>query len=189
MVNATPDMARYCCAVIHSKLRGEKTPEPPASITNEPSPIFVSLKTLDGDLRGCIGNFSAEPLHKQLRDYAVAAAFQDNRFPSVTLAELPMLSCSVCLLHSFEKAHRWDDWEIGVHGIRIRYKNYSATYLPSVMPEQRWDHIQAIRSLMRKAGCGEEVSDAILNELDVTRYQESKSTVAFKSANLGSLPC
>nr|CCC95909.1 unnamed protein product [Trypanosoma congolense IL3000] len=185
MAEAIPEMPKYCCAVIYNKLRGEGPPEPPAGVTNDPYPVFVCLKTLDGALRGCIGNFAAEPLHKQLKDNAIAAAFQDTRFRPVTLKELPSLTCSVSVLHSFEQAARWDEWEVGTHGIRIRYKSYSATYLPSVMPEQGWDHGQAIRSLLKKAGYLGDVSEALLRELSVTRYRESKCTIAFNSINTG----
>lgn len=54
------------------------------------------------DLRGCIGNFVALPLRAQLKDYAYAAAFDDHRFGPIELRELPHLSCTVSLLHSFE---------------------------------------------------------------------------------------
>ncbi|KAH8603390.1 putative AMMECR1 [Trypanosoma vivax] len=185
MVVATTGMAQYCCAVIHSRLRGERPPEPPADIPNDPCPIFVTLKYLTGELRGCIGSFAAEPLHEQLKNYAIASAFQDSRFRPVALGELHSLSCSVCLLHTFEKASSWKDWQIGTHGIRIRYKSYSATYLPSVMPEQGWDHFQALESLLRKAGYTGQVTETVLNDLTLTRYQESKAGTTFASLNIG----
>ncbi|KEG14749.1 ammecr1 [Trypanosoma grayi] len=181
MVEATPDMARYCFAVISSRLKNEKIPNAPEGIPNDPCPIFVSLKTLHGRLRGCIGNFDAEPLHEQLKRYAIASAFEDSRFPPVELKELPSLTCSVCLLHSFEKAANWKDWVLGVHGIRIKYKHYGATFLPSVMPEQGWDHKQALHHLLKKAGYSGDVTESVLNEVDVTRYQESKADVCFAS--------
>ncbi|ORC88436.1 ammecr1 [Trypanosoma theileri] len=184
MVGATPEMAAYCFAVIVSKLKNEPIPQVPQGIPNDPSPIFVTLKTLNGNLRGCIGNFSAEPLHDQLKNYAIAASFEDSRFPPVELNELPSLRCSVCLLHSFEKADNWKDWVIGVHGIRIRYQVYGATFLPSVMREEGWDHLQTLQHLLAKAGYRGEVTEAILNQVEVTRYQESKASVEFASLKL-----
>jgi AMME syndrome candidate gene 1 protein len=42
------------------------------------------------------------------------------------------------------------------HGVIIEFeiggRNYSATYLPDVAMEQGWDQLQAITSLIKKAG-------------------------------------
>ncbi|KAF5223179.1 hypothetical protein ECC02_003718 [Trypanosoma cruzi] len=185
MVEATPDMAKYCFAVISSKLKNEAIPEAPQSISDDPCPVFVSLKTVDGALRGCIGTFAAEPLRGQLKNYAIAASCEDSRFRPVELSELPSLSCTVYVLHSFEKAANWKDWVIGIHGIRIRYKNYSATYLPSVMSEEGWNHTQTLNHLLRKAGYGGDVTESFLDKVEVTRYQESKASVDFLSIHSG----
>ncbi|RNF05641.1 ammecr1 [Trypanosoma rangeli] len=181
MVEATPEMAKYCFAVISSQLKREAIPTVPQSIPNEPCPVFVSLKTIDGALRGCIGTFTADPLHEQLKNYAIAAACEDSRFNPVELSELPSLSCTVYVLHSFEKAADWKDWVIGVHGIRITYKSYSATFLPSVMSEEGWNHEQTLRHLLRKAGYGGDVTESVLDKVYVTRYQESKASIDFLS--------
>ncbi|RNF11588.1 ammecr1 [Trypanosoma conorhini] len=185
MVEATPDMAKYCFAVISSELKKEAIPKAPQSIPDDPCPVFVSLKTVDGALRGCIGTFSAEPLREQLKNYAIAAACEDSRFPPVELSELPSLSCTVYVLHSFEKADDWKDWAIGMHGIRIRYKSYSATFLPSVMSEEGWNHEQTLRHLLRKAGYGGAVTEAVLDKVALTRYQESKASIDFLSIAAG----
>lgn len=182
MVEATPEMAKYCISVVASKLNRESIPKPPACIPDDPCPVFVSFKTMDGSLRGCIGNFNPEPLREQLKNYALAAAFDDSRFPPIELHELSLLKCTVYLLHSFEKAKNWKDWEIGVHGIRIKYRNYGATFLPSVMSEYGWDHKETLVNLLNKAGYRGEVSDSVLSAVEVIRYQESKA-----SADLSSL--
>jgi AMMECR1 domain-containing protein len=50
------------------------------------------------------------------------------------------LYCSVSLLVSFESVDHYRDWIVGVHGIRIEYrqnhKSLSAVYLPEVAREQ-----------------------------------------------------
>jgi AMMECR1 domain-containing protein len=53
--------------------------------------------------------------------------------------ELPLLHCSVSLLHDFERAATPTDWELGRHGINIEFKDpvsgkrRHATYLPEVI--------------------------------------------------------
>ena len=40
------------------------------------------------------------------------SAFGDYRFKPITLSEIPNLQCSVSLLHSFENARDYKDWEV-----------------------------------------------------------------------------
>lgn len=47
------------------------------------------------------------------------------------------------------------------------------------MREQGWDHEQTLKSLLRKAGYKHSVSAALLEQVQVTRYQAFKHTVAF----------
>lgn len=184
-VLATPELAAYCFQVVHARLVGRPMPPVPAGIPNDPSPIFVTFKVLPHeDLRGCIGNFSPSPLHKQLQDYAQIAAFEDTRFSPITLQELPKLACTVSLLHSFEVCRTWDDWTVGKHGIRFYYKNYGATYLPSVAEEQGWNHIQTMKSLLLKGGYRGPVDDELLNSLEVSRYQVSLASVKFTDVKI-----
>lgn len=68
--------------------------------------------------------------------------------------------------------------QIGVHGIIIEFSDsggnfYSATYLPQVASEQGWSHLEAITSLMLKAGFRRSVTQAMLGALKVTRYRSS----------------
>jgi len=107
------------------------------------SPLFVTWKIRSGshwDLRGCIGTFSPLPLKKGLEDYACTSAFDDHRFDPISKAEVKHLQCTVSLLTDFEEAKDWKDWEVGKHGITIKFKangrSFSATYLPSVAEEQ-----------------------------------------------------
>ncbi|MFN2530005.1 MAG: AmmeMemoRadiSam system protein A [Pyrinomonadaceae bacterium] len=70
------------------------------------APCFVSLKTSDGDLRGCIG--TVEPLRETLAEEIVAnainAATHDPRFLPVREDELPTLHYSVDVLLPAEPA-------------------------------------------------------------------------------------
>ena len=78
-------------------------PEPtehPRGILATRAPCFVSLKTLDGELRGCIGTIepSKDTLAEELVANAVSAAIHDPRFPPVTPEELSNLRYSVDVL-------------------------------------------------------------------------------------------
>src|SRR5689334_15964298 len=64
-----------------------------------PSGAFVSLHTLDGDLRGCIGSIVAvEPLCLAVASSAVHAATRDPRFYPVRADELPSLQIEISVM-------------------------------------------------------------------------------------------
>ena len=69
------------------------------------SPLFVTWNTRSSrpgrapHLRGCIGNFSAMPLHDGLAEYALIAAFNDSRFKKIQKSELESLECGCVQLH------------------------------------------------------------------------------------------
>lgn len=74
--------------------------------------------------------------------------------------------------------------QIGVHGIIIAFSDadgefYSATYLPDVASEQGWSHVEAVTSLMKKAGFRRKVTPDMLQALKVTRYRSSKHKLSY----------
>lgn len=83
------------------------------------------------------------------------------------------------LLHSFENAKAWHDWEVGVHGITIEFNDpltgsrRSATFLPEIAAHEGWDKQTTIQHLVRKAGCIASRIDSILQSLRLTRYQST----------------
>lgn len=113
---------------------------------------------------------------------AYQSAFEDTRFAPISNHELPSLSCAVSLLTDFETAPSPLAWTIGVHGLRISFKErnrkYGATYLPNVAPEQGWTKVETMVSLMRKAGWNGRSSDwQKVGDLQVVRYQGKKISV------------
>lgn len=142
--------------------------------------MFITWKKEAGehlDLRGCIGCFSAIPL-SDMREYAMKAAFRDRRFEQISLEEVPTLHCGVSLLTDFERGADAYDWEIGTHGIIIDFdvgeQHFSGTYLPEVAREQGWSQVEALRSLVRKAGYKARIDDQFLVGIKLTRYRTSK---------------
>lgn len=65
---------------------------------------FVSIKTRDGDLRGCIGTIEPrrDTLAQEVILNAICAASRDPRFPPVSASELPELRYSVDVLSTPE---------------------------------------------------------------------------------------
>ena len=53
------------------------------------------------------------------------------------------MSVAVSLLVNFEKNKKWNEWQVGKHGIVIEFEyegeQYNGTFLPEVAEEQGWD--------------------------------------------------
>ena len=189
MASATEEMCFFCFDVLLDHLKSQESVSvtPPTCILRERSrhPLFVTWdiwreQNCEYELRGCIGCLSPLSLDK-IGEYAITSSIHDKRFPSVTLDEVPKLRCSVSLLTNYERSKRWNEWEVGKHGIIIDFKvdghNYNATYLPHVAPEQNWSVKETVVSLIRKAGYRSHstISQDFLMKIKLTRYQSSKA--------------
>lgn len=160
-------------------------------------------------LRGCIGNFEPMPIREGITEYALISAFRDSRFRRIDKSELETLECGVSLLTNFEDAQSYLDWTIGVHGIQITFphpslilsssssgaptplsstpnlpritshRNFSATYLPEVMPEQGWDKLEAIDSAIQKAGWTGTITEDLRRSIRLRRYQSKQCHVTW----------
>jgi len=72
---------------------------------NEHMGAFVTLHK-HGKLRGCIGHIRGQqPLIETVSEMAIAAAFQDPRFPAVTREELPELEIEISVLTPLKRIH------------------------------------------------------------------------------------
>ena len=109
------------------------------------------------------------------------------------MAELNAMSCTVSLLVEFEhETSGLEDWDLEIHGIEIKFKHksreYTATYLPGVVLEQRWSKLEAIRHLILKSGYKGSITKELKESIQVTRYKSLKydctyqEYVAFKNA-------
>lgn len=104
----------------------------------KPAGAFVTLK-LNGNLRGCIGNFTPDkPLFQTIQDMAIAAATQDPRFSPVKPDEIDKLEIEVSVLTPLKKISSPDEFILGKHGIYIRKGAHSGTFLPQVATETGW---------------------------------------------------
>ena len=151
-------------------------------------PLFVTWEKKKRDdsyhLRGCIGTLSPKLLVTSVGDYALISAFKDRRFNPISLSELSSLRVAVSLLVKYEECKDVFDWTVGIHGILIKFiirgVEYSATYLPEVAKEQRWDQQKTVASLVQKAGYHGTLTDDLLKTIECTRYQSSKCRVTFE---------
>jgi AmmeMemoRadiSam system protein A/AmmeMemoRadiSam system protein B len=135
-------------------IRGERlrVSEFEAELLDTPAACFVSLKTLDGELRGCIGTI--EPvetsLSEELVSNAIGSATRDPRFPPVTHDELDELSVSVDVLSGLEPA-TFADLDAEVYGVMVESEGgLRGLLLPAI--EGVTSATQQVEIATRKAG-------------------------------------
>lgn len=113
---------------------------------------FVTLHK-NGQLRGCIGyTESHAPLEQTLKDAALAAAFNDPRFPAVTADELSEIDIEISLLSPPEKIQSPEELELGRQGAILKSRFNTGLFLPQVATEQGWNLEQFMDNLCLKAG-------------------------------------
>jgi MEMO1 family protein len=116
---------------------------------------FVTLKK-DGELRGCIGRFTANsPLYQIVQEMTKSAATEDYRFSKVTESELDHIDIEISVLSPLHKIQSIDEIEMGKHGIYISKGNNSGTYLPQVATQTGWSKKEFLGHCAEdKAGIG-----------------------------------
>lgn len=113
---------------------------------------FVTLKKR-GQLRGCIGYIEGiKPLHQTIMEMAVAAAFQDPRFPPLRRDEFDQLDFEISVLSPLEELNNIEDIEIGRHGLYMVKGFRSGLLLPQVAVEHHWDREKFLMETCYKAG-------------------------------------
>ncbi|XP_021761321.1 uncharacterized protein At2g38710-like [Chenopodium quinoa] len=187
MVSANKEMAVYCFDTLVAHYNSDQIP-PPAFDEGD-HPLFVTWKKVvnggEPRLRGCIGTLEARAIINGFRDYALTSALRDRRFPPIQAKELPQLECTVSILTEYETAADHLDWEVGKHGIIIEFTDpdyntrRSATYLPEVAAHEGWTKLEAIDSLMRKAGYNGVMTDSVRQRIRMTRYQSTAFTMHY----------
>ena len=132
---------------------------------------FVTLRK-KGELRGCVGTFDdAKPLGENLVRMAVAAAFQDGRFPAIQASEIPDLRLEISILGPLKKIDSLDEIELGKHGVYVRLAHRGGTYLPDVAVEQKWSVPEFVTHCAREKA---RLSPEECAKADVYRYEVLK---------------
>jgi AmmeMemoRadiSam system protein A len=125
-----------------------------------PGASFVTLRTPDGALRGCIGSMEAtEPLVVDVAVNARRAATRDPRFPPVTPHEVDRLEVHIAVLTPLQPLavadldHLRSALRPGIDGVLVEAGRHRGTFLPAV-----WAELPAVddflRHLWAKAGLG-----------------------------------
>jgi AmmeMemoRadiSam system protein A/AmmeMemoRadiSam system protein B len=134
---------------------------------------FVSIKTNEGDLRGCIGTIepTKETLAEELITNAVSSATRDPRFPPVAPAELSHLRYSVDVLSTPEPA-KFEELDPKVYGVIVEDENgvRRGLLLPDLQGVETAR--QQIDIATRKAGIAPD-TPLKLFRFRVERYRES----------------
>jgi len=115
---------------------------------------FVTLHTLEHNLRGCIGNIQPfEPLIDNVLNNAYNAAFKDPRFPPISsIYELNNISIEISILSVPVKIDSYKLFEPGKHGIILEKLGSTSVFLPQVATEQNWNAETTLNHLALKAG-------------------------------------
>jgi AmmeMemoRadiSam system protein A/AmmeMemoRadiSam system protein B len=134
---------------------------------------FVSIKTNEGDLRGCIGTIepTKETLAEELITNAVSSATRDPRFPPVAPVELSHLRYSVDVLSTPEPA-KFEELDPKVYGVIVEDENGARRGL--LLPDLRGVETarQQVDIAARKAGIAPD-TPLKLFRFRVERYRES----------------
>jgi len=126
--------------------------EPKNESLRAPGAAFVTLKE-EGKLRGCIGHVVARmPLYRSVQEMAVAAAFQDPRFPPLRQEELPRVTIEISVMSPLRVVADPSEIQVGRDGLVIRKGGRSGLLLPQVAVENGWDREQFLMQTCLKAG-------------------------------------
>ncbi len=150
-------LGNIACLAIAKHFTPEMPPIPTMNegILGQDLGCFVTLNK-NGHLRGCIGSMvGREPLHLNVERMAKAAAFEDPRFPPLSLAEWQdqenPISMEISVLGPLSLCPQVDMVEIGRHGLLLSLGARSGVFLPKVPVEQGWDLKAYLENLCHKA--------------------------------------
>lgn len=121
--------------------------------------VFVTIKSSEGELRGCIGYpYPEYPLGEAIQRAAISAAFKDPRFPPLTKSELDKVVFEISVLTKPELIEFKDPKEcpkkikIGEDGLIIKCGMNSGLLLPQVATDHEWDEEEFLQYTCYKAG-------------------------------------
>jgi len=128
-LSATQEMCIHCFDIIIQELLQDSSHSNPSLLDfispETQCPLFVTWDkkhhNSDFRLRGCIGTLAPRPLEKALGDYAATSAFRDTRFKPIDSDEVCDLRVGVSLLVNYEICDNCVAWDVGVHGIIIKF--------------------------------------------------------------------
>jgi AmmeMemoRadiSam system protein A len=128
-----------------------------SEVLRQPGASFVTLTRADM-LRGCVGTLEAyQPLAEDVREHALAAAFQDHRFPPLQFDELAQIKIEISRLTApHDLTYDTPEELLGmirpkVDGVTLIDGARRATFLPQVW-EKLPDRTDFLEHLCSKMG-------------------------------------
>lgn len=108
--------------------------------------------TIRGALRGCIGHvIGFVPLWRAVEENAVAAAFNDPRFPPLDAGELDAVRIEISVLSPLVGCPP-EEIRVGRDGLLVERGSSRGLLLPQVATEYGWDRDTFLDHTCRKAG-------------------------------------
>jgi AmmeMemoRadiSam system protein A len=116
-----PELARLATETFIRDGTIIEPPKEPQGVLATRAGAFVTLRSLDGRLRGCIGTIqpSRASVAEEIVENAIRAATSDPRFPSVSPAELPDLKYGVDVLSTPEPVRGPEDLDPAIYGVIV----------------------------------------------------------------------
>lgn len=139
-----------------------------SEFTSRRAGCFVSLHTLGGSLRGCIGTIfpTEENIASEIIQNAISSAIRDPRFPPVEAAEFHDLELSVDILSLPEKA-TLSDLDPKEFGVVVSLGYRKGVLLPDLEGVNTVQ--QQLEIALKKAGIGQS-EDYNIFRFSVERY-------------------
>ena len=144
-----------------------------AEFWNKERACFVSIKTLMGALRGCIGTIlpTQRSLDLEIIANAVAASTRDPRFPPMSSPELKEVTFSVDVLGLPEPISDRSELDPSVWGVIVTQSFRRGVLLPDLEGVDTVEEQLGIAA--RKAGIGKIDSTVTIERFRVDRYKEA----------------
>lgn len=164
---------------VERKLRGERTMLMGLDIDSDSTlwsihrACFVSIKKLNGDLRGCIGTLQPmrNTIDGEIIMNAIAAATEDPRFEPMTLDELGGVKFSVDVLGKPEPISDRSSLDPKKYGVIVSKGSAHGVLLPDLEGVNTVD--EQISIACQKAGITDQ-SGIELKRFTVTRFSEQR---------------
>jgi AmmeMemoRadiSam system protein A len=126
--------------------------EPDSEVLKEHCGAFVTIHKR-GMLRGCIGLVQGtKPLYRCVREMAIAAAFDDPRFPPLGRDEFTEIDIEISVMSPLRHIKDIEEIEVGKHGILMKRGFQQGLLLPQVATEQGWNRDTFLEHTCYKAG-------------------------------------
>ncbi len=176
MCNFQPEPVQLARETVTRLLTNNKLPNNGNEVVysklwNNRGACFVSIKTKDGNLRGCIGTLAPvqESLDKEIIANAVSSSTHDPRFPAMTKEELSNVIFSVDVLSDPETVENISQLDPKKFGVIVSQGYRRGVLLPDLEGVDSVE--QQIQIAAMKAGIYD-LEGIKLERFTVTRYKE-----------------